>query len=266
MEKTWFCQLEKGEGPITVGDLLILNCEGEILKTPLKKESLSLQTQTHHSLVLLETLKVEPNSLSLKVTSYRTGFFQSDFYITDGQQFVKVEDLQFQVQSLLTEKDQKPHPALGPFFPQNFSFLFSLFFLSCFVLLSCLFFYRFFKRTHFVKNILKKRRFSQPSKTFIIKLRKEIPNLKKRVIYLETNFKAFLEEQLLIPVKSKSRKKIMKNIKIYHPRVYKKLGLRIDQLLKEFSVTDSLDLNYKNFLQLKKISQDIVFLIEEDLG
>ena len=266
MEKTWFCQLKKREGPITVGDLLILNCEGDVLETPLQKESLSLQTQMNHSLVLLEPLKVEPHALSLKVTSYRTGLFESAFYITDGQQFVRAEGLQFQVQSLLTEKDQKPYPGLGPFVQKNSSVLFSVFFLSCFVLLSCLFFYRFFKRTQFVKNILKKRKSSQPSKTFVIQLRKEKPNLKDQVVYLENNFKVFLEEQLLIPVQSKSRQKIMKNIKIYHPRIYKKLGLRIDQLLKEFSVTESLDLDYKNFFQLKKISQDIVFLIEENLG
>ena len=264
MEKTWVCQFKEG-GSITVGTPLLLFCKGEPLERPLRPENLSIKTQPDYSLVLLKSLKAEKNFLSLQVTSYRTGSFEKPFYITDGEQFIKVENLSLQVQSLLTEKDTKAHPAFGPFLIKTPYFLFSIFFISCFLLLSGLFFYRFFKRTHFVKIISKRRESFFPSKAFILRLRQEKESLEDNIINLEKNFKTFLEEQLLAPVENQKIEKVMKNIKKYHPHLYKKSGLRIKQFLKEFSYKNPSGGMEKTYRKLKKMSQELVFLIEEDL-
>ena len=265
MEKTWFCRFKEEGGSITVGTPLSLLCEGEPLEKSLREENLSIKTQSDYSLVLLKSLKAERSFLSLQVTSYRTGPFEIPFYITDGEQFIKVENLSFQVQSLLTEKDMKAHPAFGPFLIKTPYFLFSIFSISCFLLLSGLFFYRFFKRTQFVKRIFKRRESFFPSKAFILRLRQEKESLEDNVINLEKNFKTFLEEQLLVPVENQQIEKVMKNIKKYHPLLYKKSGLRIKQFLKEFSHGNQSVGMEKTYKKLKKMSQELVFLIEEDL-
>ena len=266
MEKTWFCQIKSSAESITVGTPLDLFCNGESLDTPLEADKLSIQflkTQPDYSLLLLKSLKTEKNFLALKVTSYRTGFFQSPFYITDGEQSIKVENLSFQVQPLLTAKDKTAHPAFGPFLIKTPYSLISVFFISCFFILLGLFFYRFLKRTLFVRRIFKRRASLLPSKAFILRLRQEKESC--NVLSLEKNFKAFLEEQLLIPVESQGTEKIMKNIKKYHPRLYQKSGLRIKQLLKEFLDRGQSEGIEKTYRKLKKMSQDLVFLIEESL-
>ena len=262
MEKVWFCHFKETEDSITVGSVLSLYCDGEALKTPLKTKTLSLHTQQPYSLVLLKTLKTEKDFLALKVTSYRTGAFKTPFYITDGEQFIKVENLSFKVQSLLTKKDTKAHPAFGPFLTKSPYFMFSVFSFGCFLLILLIFLYRFFKRTRFVKKTLKKRVPHSPSKSFTLRLRQEEGQLIDAIINLEKNFKTFLEEQLLIPVKKQKIEKIMTNLKTYHPNLYKKSGTTIKQLLKEFTKKDPTYWNHKIYLKLKKICQDLVFTIE----
>ena len=264
MEKTWFCQFKEERESITVGTPLILLCDGEPLETPLKTDNLSIQfleTKYNYSLVLLKNLKIEKGFTALKVTSYKTGFFNSPFYITDGEQFIKIENLSFQVQSVLTENDKEPYPPFGPFLTETPYFLFSIFSMSCFLLLLGMFFYRFFKRTRFVKKVSRKS--LTPSKAFNLKLRQEAGDLKNTMIHLEKNFRTFLEEQLLIPAKDQKIEQITKNLKKYHPKFYKKSGAKIKQLLGEFSVRE--DESPKTYRKLKKISQDLVFSIEEEL-
>jgi len=264
MEKTWFCTLKEDHKSITVGDKLTLNCKGEALERPFKNQSLSLQTKKDHSLVLLKSLQTGKDSLSLQVTSYRTGIFEPPFLITDGMQSLKVNNLSFEVQSLLTEKDSKAHPAFGPFLTQNPYFLFSVFFGCLFFSILALFFYRFLKRTFFVKRLLKKRSTKSPSQTFVLSLRKEEEDRDKAVFDLEKNFKIFLEARLLI--NAKTQKSIMKELKKYQAQIFKKYGLNIKQLLQEFEQKDEITWNHKSFIKLKKLSQELVFLIEEELA
>jgi len=220
MEKTWFCQFKKDIQSITVGSPLVLLCDGEALEAPLKAESLLIQTREKHSLTLLETLKTEKGFLALKVTSYRTGSFESPFYITDGEQAVQVENLSFQVQSLLTEKDKEPYPAFGPFMTETPYMLLSVFSFICFVSLLGLFFYRLFKRIQFVKKILKKKKLA-PAKAFSLRLQREnetggkveVDESSKAIMNLEKFFRIFLEEELFLPAQNQKIKRIMENLK-----------------------------------------------------
>lgn len=269
MKKTWFCQFKEDIQSITVGSPLILLCDGKALEAPLKAESLFIQTREKYSLAILETLKTEKGFLALKVTSYRTGSFEPPFYITDGEQAVRVENLSFQVQSLLTEKDKEPYPAFGPFMTETPYMLFSVFSFICFVSLLGLFFYRLFKRIQFIKKILKKKRL-QPAKAFSLRLRgenetgeeAEANERAKAIMNLEKFFRIFLEEELFLPAQNQKIKRIMENLKKYQPKIYKKSGLRIKWLLKEFSNQDPAKGDHNTYMKLKKISQDLVFLIE----
>ena len=263
MENIWFCQIKGAVRSITVGDKLILLCDGES-KVSFKKEQLSIEflNPDHvYSLVLLEVLESENNFLVLKAAPYRTGSFEHPFYISDGEQFVKVENLSFEVQSLLTDKDTKPADPFGPFFINTGFIVYFLFFTLCFIIGLFVFFYRFFKRTRFVKKIFKRESYSNPSQAFIVGLRRDHESVEDLFENLEIRFKIFLEDCFLIPVHNQKTKSIMKQLKKYHPLVYQNSAGSIRRVLNELSSADKTNYNY--YLKLKKVCQNVVFSLED---
>ncbi|MBC6415728.1 MAG: hypothetical protein GDA46_04975 [Bdellovibrionales bacterium] len=267
MENTWFCQFQQLPKSLTVGDILFLNCEGS-LKKSFNQESLQIEflnPEEKYSLVLLDVLKQEEGFLSLKVTSYQTGLFQKTFYISDGKESVKVENVSFEVQSLLTDKDKQAQGPFGPFLSYSSYMIFFIFFILCFISGLSVFFYRFFKRTRFVKKIFKRKSYLNPSKAFVLKLRKDSDSLKDLFENLEEGFKTFLEDRFLIPVSHQKDKKILKLLKRYHPFVYKESKFSIKQVLNEFALMDKSNLDYKSYLKLKKICQNLVFSLEDKI-
>ena len=114
MTNQWKCHFKKMPEAITVGDPLLLACDGEI-PVSLKKEKLFirfLQSENKYKLYILEVVHLDSLSAELIVTSYRTGDFQENFFITDGEREVFVEGLQFSVKSLLPQSPLSPHPPL----------------------------------------------------------------------------------------------------------------------------------------------------------
>ena len=263
MENIWFCQIKGAVRSITVGDSLILLCDGES-KASFKKEHLSIEflNPDHvYSLVLLEVLESENNFLVLKAAPYHTGAFEHPFYITDGEQSVKVENLSFEVQSLLTDKDTKSAGPFGPFFINTGFIFYFLFFAFCLIIGLFVFFYRFFKRTRFVKQIFKRESYLNPSKAFIVGLRGDHESVKDLFENLEIKFKTFLEDCFLIPVHNQKEKKIMKQLKKHHPVVYQNSAGSIRRVLNELSSADKT--NYSHYLKLKKVCQILVFSLED---
>ena len=180
MVNNWQCYFKNVPNPITVGDSLNLLCDGE---TPIRlKEPLRigfLDKKYDHSLVVLETLKKEDHFLALKVASYRTGPFNHSFFITDGENQIQIDNLSFEVQSVLTKKEVKPYGPYGPFKLKPDLWYVLGFGLSLIVLavFTVLFSYRFFKRNKFIQSVLNRKSYVKPSKFFAINLRKEQNNL-----------------------------------------------------------------------------------------
>ena len=267
MAKDWQCYFKRVPDKLTVGDTLNLLCDGQTkleLKEPIKIEF--LDRKDDYSLVVLETLKKEDYFLALKVVPYKTGLFDKKFYITDGQNKIQIDNLSFEIQSVLTKKETKAYGPYGPFrlkpdFWYTFSISLSFIVIAYFILL---FTFRFFKRRKFLKSILKRGNHLKASKFFVVNLRREQKDLIHSIKYLDKIFKTFLEDSLFIPALNKTDKQIMKNLKKYHPTLYKKEGRNIYQFLSEMSGFNKDKLSTKIYFDLKKFCQKLVFLIDEN--
>ena len=264
MKGTASCSLKNSLQPITVGDPLVLVCKGAFswdFKHPLFIEL----EDPDYSLVVLKTLKQEDSVVELLVTSYRTGLFAKNFRIGDGEQFLTVNDLSFEVQSVLSAQDKNPAPAFGPFKSAGDSFvlLISWFFLLCVFSCILVFGYRFFKRKNFIAKVIKRRKSLNPAKNFIWNLRKEPKKTEKKIHHLENSFKFFLEDYFLIPAIHQKNATILKQLKHYHSKLKGEPLRKIQSLLYEFSHWDK-ESKDSHYIQLKKICKGVVFSLQED--
>lgn len=268
MENKWQCQLNPIPKQITVGQKLNLFCKGETAVS--FKQELSIQWKEQgspYSLHILKAIKQEKNFLVLEVTSYRTGLFNSPFFISDGEKKVLVENLSFSVQSVLSEKKQpiSPHGAFGPFkdpLPLWYWLSLSLSFLFLAV---CVFLFirRLWKKNKLIQKVINRKTYLQPSKFFVQGLRKKEDGSPDYTKHIEKLFKIFLEDLFFIPALNTNHKNIMKHLKKQNKQIYKKEGEAIRQVLNEFSSLDGKSPNKQNLKKLKKLCQDTVFRLDE---
>ena len=215
--KKWFCYFDFfKKDPITVGDVLILLCDGtepanfsgkhlriELLPTGQEEP---FDPYKKYSLYALENMKLEKNNIGLYVGIYRTGDFNHPFIITDGTEKVFVDNLSFRVESVLqkTKDGMKPEGPLGPFdFSSPLSWHPILIFVLLFLSWSALFIRGKWKRNQLInkiKNRLKEKKL-KPSKIFFHSLRESEYLKKHSVQKLEQAFKLFLENLFFIPTK-----------------------------------------------------------------
>ena len=97
-------------------------------------------------------------------------------------------------------------------------------------------------------------------------LRKQKENSPSPLKDLEKLFKTFLEDLFFIPAINKTSEQIMKNLKQHQYQVYKKEGQNLHQVLNEFSSLQDKTIDNKSLSKLKKICQDIVFLLDKKRG
>ena len=268
MENKWQCQLNPLPKQITVGQKLNLFCKGE--RAVSFKQPLSIRLKEEglpYSLHILKTIKNKENLLILEVTSYRTGLFNSPFFISDGEKKVLVENLSFPVQSVLPESKQaiSPHGAFGPFkdpLPLWYWLSLSLSFVFLAVCMA-LFIRRLWKRKRFLQKVISRKTYLHPSKFFVRGLRKKEEDSQNYTKYMEDLFKTFLEDLFFIPAVNTDHKKIMKNLKKQHIQIYKKEGEAIRQVLNEFFALQDKSPNKQNLKKIKKLCQDTVFRLDE---
>ncbi len=265
----WQCNFNKPPLQITIGQKLLILCKGD------KKASLTapiridfLDNKQAYSLYVLKTVKKEPHFLALEVTSYRTGKFNSPFIITDGKESLLIKNLSFSVQSVLNQTEQpvQPHGPFGPFKPPLPIWYLSATILTSVCLIVCLFSFlnRLFKRKRFIQTVLNRKTYLDPSKSFIINLRKQKDDSIHAIKKLETLFKIFLEDLLFIPAIGKTNNQIMSYLKKYHRHIYKQEGHKLYQILNEISALKQSPGDKTTFLKLKNICQDMVFLLEKN--
>lgn len=267
MENKWQCNFNKPPEQITVGQKLVMLCKGDqalSFNDPVRIEF--LDNKQIYSLQVLKTLKKEDHFLALEVVSYRTGKFKSPFIITDGEKSLVIENFSFSVQSVLNKTKQpiKPHGPFGPFKPPL-----PLWYLSTMILTLCfftacifIFLHRFFKRRKFIQKVLSRKTHLNPSKFFILNLRKQKKDSPHSLKILENLFKTFLEDLFFIPAVNQTNEQIMKSLKRYEYKIYKKEGQKINQILNEFSSLKQNTKNNKTFLKLKQVCQEMVFLLD----
>ena len=221
----------------------------------------------NYSLHVLKILNKEDHFLALEVTSYRTGEFKSPFIITDGEQSLVIEDFSFAVHSVLKAEKQQPKPQspFGPFNPPLplWYLTITIFSFSCLAVCLFIFLTRLFKRKKYIQKILNRNNHLNPSKAFILGLRKLKTESIQPIKNLEQLFKIFLEDLFFIPAVDQTTKQIMKNLKKHNYSVHKKEGQHLRQVLNELSCVNQKTIDKKTFFKLKKVCQKIVFLLDD---
>ena len=237
MTNKWNCHFKKRPETITVGDPLLISCDGQ---TPLSLngENLSIRfpnPEHKYKLHILKTTHLDPLSVELAVTSYRAGDFRESFFVTDGEREFLVEGLEFSVQTLLPKTPLSPHPPFGPWSAPLPLFYLTLWgFVLLFFLLICAFRIQGFRlRKKFLKKV-ESRRKPRPAKTFARSVRRYDEKQPNFIPLLETAFKLFLENSFFVPAESATPSEILGALKKYCPAVYEKYGDRLKQILNEF--------------------------------
>ncbi len=268
MEYKWSCQFKNPPDPITVGQKLLMLCEGDAKKA--FQDSIRIEfldKKLDYSLYVLKALNREEHFLALKVAPYRTGDFKAPFIITDGKESLMIEDFSFSVQSVLKESKQpaQPYGPYGPFKPPLPFWHLAALALSfgCLAGWLCILLNRLFKRKRYIQKILSRKNHLNPSKAFILGLRRLKIDSTSFAGDLERLFQAFLEDLFFIPAVGQTTDQIMKHLKKQYPAVYKKEGPSLRQTLNELS---SPALDKKASFALKKVCQNMVFLLDDKKG
>ncbi len=256
--------MKKAPKKITVGDKFLLICDGESpsgLKPPVHIEFFN--EKDNYSLHVLKSLDIKDYYLAMEVVSYRVGHFQSPFIITDGHRRLVIDNLSFTVHSVLTNKKGpiKPHGRIGPVksWPSNNIFkIINIVLFFGFTIYMLNYLYRFFKRKSFIQKVIKRESHQNPSKFFVLRLRRQKNNPPHQIKELQQSFKIFLEDLFLIPTTERNTYQIMQSLKAFHPLVYKKEGSALRQILDELSDGPEEE-KPETFLKLKTACQDMVF-------
>lgn len=267
MTNQWTCYLKKSPKVITVGDPLLLSCDGE-KAVSFKKDKLFIQfslPEHKYKLHILEVAHLDSFSAELVVTSYRAGHFQESFFVTDGEQEFFVEGLEFSVKSLLPPNPLSPHPPFGPWSAPLPLFYFTLWgFVGILLLLISALRIRFFVlRKEFLKRV-KSRGVVRPSKVFAQSVRKYDEREKGFTSHLEKNFKLFLENSFFIPAENKTPRQVIRALKKYCPIIYKKYGDRLFQALGEFQYFQKKTPGAEESFKLKQGCFHLVFEMDRE--
>ena len=296
MDSKWTCQLKRAPQKITVGDEMLLSCEGEA-PVPLKGDLKIIfpKKEDAFRLYVTKTLHVEDSYVDLKAASYRPGDFQGAFFVTDGARGFSVENLSFSVASVLAGREkplEKPHGPFGPWrepFPPWLAAAWGLAALLGAVSIG-LVLKRFFERKRFAAKIQRRTRGARPSKIFIRAWRRreaaaarlsgapasapaagggEKPKpqtaeeSKSRIRDLEALFKAFLENLCLVPALNKSSRQILSGLKKYRRPLYKSHGRALLQVLSELECFRSAPPPEKAAAQLETSCRRLAFQLED---
>ena len=265
MTNKWECHFKKRPEKITVGDLLLLSCDGRT-PLPLNRENLSIRfpdPKHKYKLHILKTAHLDPLSAELAVTSYRAGDFRESFFVTDGEREFLVEGLEFSVQTLLPKTPLSPHPPFGPWSAPLPLFYLTLwgFVLLFFLLISALRIQAFLLRKKFLKKVESGRNM-RPAKTFARSVRRYDEKKPDFIPLLEKSFKLFLENSFFVPAEGASPSQTLRALKKYCPAVYEKYGERLKQTLNEFQYFRENKVGKETAFQLKQTCFHLVFEME----
>lgn len=266
MNAVWDCQFKNKPNKITVGQKFILLCKGDSkfkLKEPLHIVS---SQQKNYDLYILKTLQNNQQFLALQATSYRAGTFDREFTISDGTHNILINNMSFNVQSVLakTKKTISTYQSFGPFqakTPLKYVTLITLS-LSVTLFFIFIFIYRLFKHKSFLNTVAKRQTALSPAQSFILNLRKQHIQSLKDLLHTETLFKTFLEDHFKIVSINKSKQQIINNIKKYHEYINKKQLETLQQALNEFAMLQASPYHHKNAIALKDLCVKTVLFLD----
>jgi hypothetical protein len=127
VDANWSCAVNKPtvggvaggplDHPITVGEKVVLVCEGDSANLKQDQLRLELRKEEKYSLKILETQSLEPNKGIFTVTSYKTGEGEiKGVVLTDGTLRIALNNINFSVSSVI---DPMQNPEGKPYMPSN---------------------------------------------------------------------------------------------------------------------------------------------------
>lgn len=117
MNTSWTCEVNAGEGELTVGQPFNVKCGGpEVPGFNSQTMSLELAKAERFNLRILETKSASPTGVDLVVTSYVAGeVAPKNVVLTDGVNRVELQGVHVQVKTVLKEGEEpKPFPSEPP--------------------------------------------------------------------------------------------------------------------------------------------------------
>ena len=244
----------------TVGEIRLLICRGDFpsLSPPLKTK---FQDESQkYALHILETLSVQEKEITLKVTGYQTGHYESPiFWLTDGQNIVSVEELSWKIPSVLTS-ETKPYPAYGPW-QIKIPLWYELSWVSLWIVFLTFGFFIFKKhrRKVFIRQRIADRLDDKTPVQYFIRKLSSLLVLKKNsetfLNQLQNSFREFLENQFEIPLEEPQ--KILK-----HKSIDKKARQIISEL--ETALADKDSYSEQDGEQLLSMVRNWIFQFEKN--
>lgn len=280
----WQCELNSRESQVTVGTLQDMVCRGEFLPQ-WQREKIAIQFDDEkmaYALHVLDVKNVDHQSLNLVVTSYKAGNFQSPVLtVTDGNNSVKVENLTWNVNSVLEGQDAKPIPSFGPFaLAMPWWYWISLAVAALFVfLLITIKLKRLWDRKKMIENLAQRGTALTPFNQFNKDLRSHIKNWQQKeltvtpkeeqvwrrslLVDVEKFLREYLMRELLVPALEWSDSQILQEIKKRRRLIYEELSQDIKKTMREIHQAQSAEnnLTYVDCEQLvtmaRKLAEDI---------
>jgi len=117
----WQCEFSGQDlGKLTVGTIFDLNCSGDIPVEWKPGENLQItpaKKEEAYSLVVLESKSVSDRKVELRVTGYKPGPHQPEYFrVTQGDRGFEVSRPKWEFQSVRKPNEpDEPHPSYGPF-------------------------------------------------------------------------------------------------------------------------------------------------------
>ncbi|MCB0390564.1 MAG: hypothetical protein KDD58_04710 [Bdellovibrionales bacterium] len=251
---TWSCELKPRDQKVTVGTLMDLHCAGESA-TVLNKEKIEIKFEDKnfdYALKVLGKQNIEADYIDLVVTSYKAGNFENPiFVITDGDNGIKIENLSWQVNSVLKSQQEKPEPSKGPFQLNMPWWYWSSIFGVIFVVLLLVFIKlkKIWDRKKLIEELSTHATALTPFNQFNKDLRSEIKNWQQLeltvvpkkeeewrrhlLVSVEKYFRQYLMRELLIPTLDWTDAQIIKEIKKRHSKIYSEAIIDIKKILRE---------------------------------
>lgn len=264
----WTCQIKEAPQTITVGDKFQLVCQGQ--PSQIFKDNVKIILPDKKDLYRLHSLKIiyaEEDYLILEVTSYRTGEFKGSFQITDGLQTIVVDNVSFEVKSVLSQTEQaKPQGPYGPWVGSPPVWYLSALGVTVFLLVAFIFSLCFnkWKQNKLSKLVSQRLKGRLPSKVFIKSFRKLDTKSPQYLQDLDILFKTFLENTFCLPVINKSSWSFLWRLRNQEFNLYKKHKKNLNQILKELNFFKEQKTFDKVIVQLSKACKNLVFELEKD--
>lgn len=278
----WTCQLESLGQEFaalekwTVGEKYRLACKGPD-KLPFVEpvKILFPQEELSYTLVILQTLRNEAAAAEFMVTGYKAGGFKAPLLLlTDQKQNVRVENLEWQVHTVVEQKQGEkvePYPLFGPFTLAWPLWVYAVLVGIGFLLLGFIYwlFRKNAKRKKLIEDLEQYTSALSPYNAFNKEIRQILRKyegksdktlLPQYIKDLDETFRLYLIRQLKVPAFAWTVAEILREIKRRQKTLYRAHARDIRDLLSELDKAKIVaqNLHFQDCDQIRDISRRIV--------